>query len=441
MAGFYDLLIDAVLENSSTREQHLLNAVLQENVLGIRYRIMDPILFPNAFQYFSRAISARANVKPFCIHNNWLDGSEIKKYRFREINKWAIDSPEYFSTQARKYQAFHEPSLADTSWDSVRNSLRSAIAISRILNRTLILPKFYSQHTRSPQVTLDYFLDYVKFAEGVPVSDLSSVACAGWVVLVHTLWVPLRRTFAKHLFSNVYSLNHPPESTISKPAKKVLVTYLSKSRSPVLSPAMDSKTARFELGLSHSRTSPYFDSPSTDFTSSSIRRKKMRSSLSSKKLSLLPLICWSHWSSTQQTVQSSQWSHKVELCSSPNPALERHRCTVLEDVVTSLTQKIPTSEPLYVTSDFSDNLLLQQAVLGIFPLAFSFINFSTPSMAYLQDTELGFSMRVGAIEQWTCAWAAEFVGDLSSPFSSHVCYLRSTRGKSSQKCRDIFGRV
>lgn len=169
MADFYDILIHTVHENSERREQHLLNTILEANVLRIRYRILDPVLFPNGFQYFTRAVSTRAGIEPFCIHNNWVDGKRTKEYRFRELGMWTQDPPEYFDKEKTKYLVYYEPSMADNSWSQVRASLRSALAIAQVLGRTLILPKFYSHHGQPVVVTLDYFLDYDEFSATFPV--------------------------------------------------------------------------------------------------------------------------------------------------------------------------------------------------------------------------------------------------------------------------------
>lgn len=170
MADFYDILIHTVYENPQRREQHLLNTILEANVLRIHYRVLDPILFPNGFQYFSRAISIRAGIEPFCVHNNWVDGKHTKEYRFRELGMWTQDPPEYTSLTKHKFLAYYGPTIDNNGWNNVRASLRSALAIAKILGRTLILPKFYSHHGKDVVVTLDYFLDYDAFSATFPVS-------------------------------------------------------------------------------------------------------------------------------------------------------------------------------------------------------------------------------------------------------------------------------
>ena len=169
MASFYQILISTIHDKPQIREQHLLNEILRDNVLKIRYRVLDPILFPNGFQYFSRSISQRTGVEPFCIHNNWADGFKTKRYRFRELGAWQMEDEDYFDVEKRKYLTWTEPLVTNNGWNNIRNSLRSGIALAQILNRTLILPNFYSHHKASPTVTLDYYLNYEKFSETVPV--------------------------------------------------------------------------------------------------------------------------------------------------------------------------------------------------------------------------------------------------------------------------------
>lgn len=170
MADFYNILMDTVSEYPTQPEQFLLNTVLQYNELRIKYRIMDPSLFPNGFQYFVLGISQRAGVDPFCLHGDWIGGKEVKKYRLREAGAWSQDSIGYTDKVNGRYLVAFDPTVENNGWNNVRNSIRAGMAIASILGRTLVLPAMYAHHNRSTPVSLDYYLDYNVFSRNFPVS-------------------------------------------------------------------------------------------------------------------------------------------------------------------------------------------------------------------------------------------------------------------------------
>ena len=99
------------------------------------------------FEYGSRAF-AGDNECHTCvvIHNNFIVTLAAKVYRARETGLWDYDGNEYYSSLHRKYLLFDNPyDFGDynTTQEEELKSLKSALAISYLLNRTLILPRFH----------------------------------------------------------------------------------------------------------------------------------------------------------------------------------------------------------------------------------------------------------------------------------------------------------
>ncbi|ELU07133.1 hypothetical protein CAPTEDRAFT_189031 [Capitella teleta] len=72
-------------------------------------------------------------------HNNWIKGIEAKEYRFKEMHMWVYDGDEYYSSTGRKYLVYNN---TDKSQSDVE-ALIDAFAIGQLLNRTVVLPKFF----------------------------------------------------------------------------------------------------------------------------------------------------------------------------------------------------------------------------------------------------------------------------------------------------------
>lgn len=190
MADFLDLWANTMEGHPEWLEQKTLNTLLKENVMRVKFRILDPVLVPNGFVYFSRSVPQRANVEPVAIHNNWsapvllfiikivahslwlqrVDGTSVKLHRFRDAGLWAVDPPTYFDTSRRKFLAATLPALEDSSWSRVSNGLKAGVAIAEILNRTLILPRIHKYHDQPYTVTLDEYVDLKSFMGEVQVS-------------------------------------------------------------------------------------------------------------------------------------------------------------------------------------------------------------------------------------------------------------------------------
>ena len=83
---------------------------------------------------------------PACvvIHNNWIVSLEAKIYRAKEVHQWMNDEGQYYSSTSRKYMTYSN-GPKPYHVDNEMTILKSALAMAYVLNRTLILPKFYCE--------------------------------------------------------------------------------------------------------------------------------------------------------------------------------------------------------------------------------------------------------------------------------------------------------
>ena len=84
---------------------------------------------------------------PDCVvvHNNWIVSLEAKIYRAKEVHQWMNDDNKYYSSSSRKYMTYSN-GPKPYHIDNEKAALKSGLAISQVLNRTLVLPKFYCDH-------------------------------------------------------------------------------------------------------------------------------------------------------------------------------------------------------------------------------------------------------------------------------------------------------
>jgi hypothetical protein len=85
------------------------------------------------------------------VHNNYIVSVEAKRYRFMEYGLWEVDEDGYYSNQDRKYIQFENPidfvkqtgfGTDDTKRMELK-SLRFALTLGHLLNRTVIMPRFH----------------------------------------------------------------------------------------------------------------------------------------------------------------------------------------------------------------------------------------------------------------------------------------------------------
>ena len=84
-------------------------------------------------------------VKCVVVQNNGLHSAPAKIYRLKENMMWTKDTDAYYSSETKKYLLYGNPIVGGV-YDTQRLeklALESALAIGKVLNRTVILPRFY----------------------------------------------------------------------------------------------------------------------------------------------------------------------------------------------------------------------------------------------------------------------------------------------------------
>ncbi len=114
----------------------------------IKAKILEFNMFPvgNIFFEKGRRMFSGDNPCKTCVlvHDNWLVGGEAKVYRLKEFLLWVVDRDGYYSRKTTKYLYFENP--MDFYYSSKKyeeDTLKAAMAIGHILNRTVILPTFH----------------------------------------------------------------------------------------------------------------------------------------------------------------------------------------------------------------------------------------------------------------------------------------------------------
>ena len=134
--------------NKTSNQKALNNAVkkLKQNNL-IKVAVMDKYRFPCGIYYFERfrRMWPGDNVCNDCVivHNNWIIGKQAKVYRFKDHLLWLVDTNGYFSDPHRRYLSYENPTdWGEKTRDIEMATLKMALQIGHVLNRTVILPTF-----------------------------------------------------------------------------------------------------------------------------------------------------------------------------------------------------------------------------------------------------------------------------------------------------------
>jgi hypothetical protein len=159
-----------------------MHALLSSGRPLLRWRVLEPTLFPNGALYFEATLPQALQIPPVALHNNWADSRSSAVYRLREANMWAGDPPEYWQPGGRKFITFWGP-IEDNGLNNQRMALRNALAFAKLLDRILILPTFHREHLVESPVPYDYFFDYEnleKYFPGVLPHSFLGVAFPEW---------------------------------------------------------------------------------------------------------------------------------------------------------------------------------------------------------------------------------------------------------------------
>ncbi|ESN99530.1 hypothetical protein HELRODRAFT_176694 [Helobdella robusta] len=118
---------------------------------NFKVKILDPNRFLCGLEYFENGNRLYPSPCQDCmvLHNNWIVSKEAKIYRFKEHLMWVYDQDEYYSSPTNMYMSYSNPSTWPNTNVTITyemEALKGALAIARMLNRILILPRFHCSH-------------------------------------------------------------------------------------------------------------------------------------------------------------------------------------------------------------------------------------------------------------------------------------------------------
>jgi hypothetical protein len=143
-------------------QQHMNLAVKDVSGLKIKPLSVSKFLAGQYYYNVGRHYADSMLPCPECIvvHNNWIVSVQAKIYRAKELHHWMYDGHQYYTSKTRKYVTYvNRPPYSD---QANMEALKTGLAIGRILNRTLILPKFFCENK---MCGLNFFLKVRNFDE------------------------------------------------------------------------------------------------------------------------------------------------------------------------------------------------------------------------------------------------------------------------------------
>ncbi|CAD5110858.1 DgyrCDS224 [Dimorphilus gyrociliatus] len=114
----------------------------------LRYHTLNNVKWPCGIVYWENEkrmwYTDKFTPEHVLIHNNWIETSEAKIYRFKEHQMWYLDKDKYYSNGEAKYMTYSNPFNFEKKTRGIEgDALADAIGIAMALKRILILPKFH----------------------------------------------------------------------------------------------------------------------------------------------------------------------------------------------------------------------------------------------------------------------------------------------------------
>ncbi|KAK2140425.1 hypothetical protein LSH36_1357g00009 [Paralvinella palmiformis] len=144
-----------MITSKPVNDQVYMNRAVRKLGKKIKIRYLPGELFQLGNVFFTKGHRIFIGDNPcnecVLVHNNYIVSLEAKIYRFKEYGLWEVDGHGYYSDSDRKYISYDNPiefnnkgkykGFATEKMELM--SLKAAFVIGRILNRTVILPKFH----------------------------------------------------------------------------------------------------------------------------------------------------------------------------------------------------------------------------------------------------------------------------------------------------------
>ena len=156
----YRRMKSMVEQKTSLDDQRQFNIVVSEekknkkNPLRIRFLPYQDYMC-GKYYYQNRYFEDTMLPCPRCIvvHNNFIVSIAAKVYRAKELHHWMYNGDQYYTSKTRKYMTYDNILPFEAPLSTQLTTLKAALTLSVILNRTLILPKFQCQNVKSEVVT------------------------------------------------------------------------------------------------------------------------------------------------------------------------------------------------------------------------------------------------------------------------------------------------
>lgn len=173
--GFYKTVYTLTQTNPELQDQRAYNTILQNSEFKhiLKWKVLDPLLYPNGWIYFVEQLPQKNNIKPIIIHNNWIRGLSSKIHRFREQHLYFIDNNNYYLDPSVNYLTYTNINPNIHSYLDQTEELREAILLANLLNRTLILPplKVFSSDNDLDFVTAEMLYNMDEFCNVIPFKE------------------------------------------------------------------------------------------------------------------------------------------------------------------------------------------------------------------------------------------------------------------------------
>ena len=155
----HEYVIEIVTEsNFKNNEQFIFNSLFKKTFTS-KIKLLDQKLFQNGRSYFELGKRMFAGVNPcftcVSVHNNYILSYNHKVYRFKEHLLWMPDAGKYYSSTERKYIMYENKYYIGEKETMIAEmkALKNAFLLGYILNRTVILPKFFCYLCKEEVVT------------------------------------------------------------------------------------------------------------------------------------------------------------------------------------------------------------------------------------------------------------------------------------------------
>ncbi len=153
------LIYYSLLVITGFKDQDCLNKMIEGQKFHVKIEMLDEEMFPVGHKYFQSRMLAEDNPCSYCVivHNNGGNSNNNKIYRFKENLLWFVDTHGYYSNKEAKYLVCKNTNDYGPykTFQQEKRALENALFVGHILNRIVILPKFFCyrcHHFKCPQI-------------------------------------------------------------------------------------------------------------------------------------------------------------------------------------------------------------------------------------------------------------------------------------------------